>query len=61
MAEFPEDKLAILSNEYRQTFGDYPPWHVNHGEDPEGALSAAIKSGNPISEIPSGNTVLDDQ
>lgn len=61
MAELPEDKLATLTTEYRKMFGDYPPWHVNHGEDPEGALREAIETGTVIPGILSGNTEQDIQ
>jgi hypothetical protein len=55
------DEIAILTGDYRKKFGDFPPLHVNHGLDPEGALRDAIKTGVAIAEVLPGNTVQDDQ
>lgn len=59
VSEFPEDNLAILSSEYRKKFGDSPPWHVNHGLDPEDALRKAIETNTAIPEVGEDNTATD--
>lgn len=56
MANLPE---AV--DEYRAKFGDYPPRHAFHGEDPEGEMREAVKTGDAIPEELPGNTVRDDQ